>query len=68
MPGSSLQCWVWLMCKDAGVCDRALQGVVGKHGQEMWVSVHSTTCTVSIVVVMTTVGQLLIHITLFYEL
>lgn len=26
MPGISLQCWVWLMCKEAGTCDRALPG------------------------------------------
>lgn len=67
MPGSSLQCWVWLMCKDAGVCDRALQGGgEGKHRQEIWVSIHSTTCI--LLMVMTTVGQLLIPVTLFYEL
>lgn len=29
MPGSSLQCWVWFMCRDAGACDSDLQG--GKH-------------------------------------
>lgn len=35
MPGSILQCWVWLMWKDAGVCDSALWGRIrrGERGE-----------------------------------
>lgn len=57
MPGSSLQCWVWLIGKDAGVCDSALQGGrEGKHRQETLVSMHSPIHILLIAVVMTTMG------------
>lgn len=48
MPGSSLQWWVWLMCKDAGACDSDLQG--GK--QKELVSLHYTIHNIFIVVMM----------------
>lgn len=57
MPGSSLQCWVWLIGKDAEVCDSALQGGgEGKHRQETLVSMHSPIHILLIAVVMTTMG------------
>lgn len=55
MPGSSLQCWVWLMCKDAGACDSALRG--DEHKQQVLVSMHFTEHVPLITVVMTTTWQ-----------
>lgn len=49
-----------------------MTGLCGEEGRvntdEILVSIHSTTCILLIAVVMTTVGQLHIPVTLFYEL
>lgn len=42
IPGRSLQCWVWLIGRDEGVCDSALQGTrtrtrfIPKKGVPSW--------------------------------